>query len=106
MFIPPGTPLSGRHMDRVGNVVPGMHTNAFRPETTMEWRQDQIRHDPNKWSYVEPVRVEPVRTSYVEPVQPLNNGISGSGTKRCTSFEFDYIGSLCRNCGKSAFSHP
>lgn len=49
MFIPPGTPLSGRMMDRFDRVVPGVIPDAFRPETNMEFRENQIRHDPMKW---------------------------------------------------------
>ena len=56
MFIPQGTPLSGRSMDRFGHVVPGIHQDAFRPETAMERREELIRHDINKRLYEEPVK--------------------------------------------------
>ena len=36
-------------MDRFDRVVPSMSPGAFRPETNLEFRENLIRHDPNKW---------------------------------------------------------
>ena len=36
-------------MDRFDRVVPSMSPGAIRPETNLEFRENLIRHDLNKW---------------------------------------------------------